>query len=729
MDVQQLFRNLQKEAECPLCLETVNNPKTLPCLHSFCLECLDKHAGFARRQLQATIKCPVCQTSFQIPEGDSFKNLPASYHLNRLVDVLALKDGGTQAQKCSSCDENNTASSYCFVCQIFLCTSCFEAHQRLKSTRGHRNVVIEKLNVQDVQELIHRPAMCSQQYHENQPLEFYCEECKVLICHKCSVVGHNRHTMTDTHKAAQIQKMQMKGALEKVKAETVIYENEIRKQTELMDKTKNEILSAEKKMTDAVEERIRELREHERVMKAKFAEIYEAQQKHHATRLENFELVLTQLQSCIERGESALERNVSAEILQTNQIIVGRCEELLNVTKPDIYKPPQVHYIIENQLNPRLDLIVVSNTDPLLSLAEVDNQELVREKTVANFIIVTRDSGGKQCYHEDDQVKVNIITPAGDQLETEIKDTKDGKYTVTYTPQCVGQHAVEIQVNGQPLTDSPWVVQVIPHHYRFAFQFGSKGKEQGQFNFPQSIAVNNKGRILAVADYHNQRIQMFSFEGNFLREFSLKGKPFSLAFTESGDLLVRLTHDKSIKQILLFTENGQFIKYIGGEHVKSPWYVSVSSNGRIITSDISDKRIKVLTADGKNLLQSFKVLVCDETPDCVVYHQDKFFVSCYRACRVMVINNAGEYLHDIGSKGSGDGQFSKPVGLVIDKFNRLIVCDEGNRRLQLFTLDGKYITQITGIFFWNGSPRYAVISNTGYLFVTDNGRDCVHVFH
>ena len=362
MDVQQLFTILKKEAECPLCLDTVNKPKTLPCLHSFCLECLDKHVGFARRQLQATIKCPVCQTSFKIPEGDSFKNLPASYHLNRLVDVLALKDGGTQAQKCSSCDENNTASSYCFVCQIFFCTACFEAHQRLKTTRGHRNVVIEKLNVQDVQELIHRPAMCSQQYHENQPLEFYCEECKVLICQKCCIVSHNRHTITDTQKAAQVQKMQMKDALEKVKAETVIYENEIRKQTELMDKTKNEILSAEKKMTDVVEERIRELREHERVMKAKFAEIYEAQQKHHATQLENFELVLTQLQSCIERGESALERNVSAEILQTNQIVVGRCEELLNVTKPDIYNPPHVHYIIINHLNPGWDRIVLSNT-------------------------------------------------------------------------------------------------------------------------------------------------------------------------------------------------------------------------------------------------------------------------------------------------------------------------------------------------------------------------------
>ena len=61
--------------------------------------------------------------------------------------------------------------------------------------------------------------------------------------------------MTDSQKEAQVQKMQMKDALEKVKAETVIYENEIRKQTELMDKTKNGILSAEKKMTDAVKMR------------------------------------------------------------------------------------------------------------------------------------------------------------------------------------------------------------------------------------------------------------------------------------------------------------------------------------------------------------------------------------------------------------------------------------------------------------------------------------------
>ena len=724
MDVQQLFRNLQKEAECPLCLETVNNPKTLPCLHSFCLECLDKHAGFARRQLQATIKCPVCQTSFQIPEGDSFKNLPTSYHLNRLVDVLALKDSGAQAQKCGSCDENNTASSYCFVCQNFLCSPCFEAHQRLKATRGHRNVVIEKLQAQDVEDLINRPVMCSQQYHENQPLEFYCEECKVPICHKCSVVSHNRHTMTDTQKAAQVQKMQMKAALEKVKAETVVYEKKVRKQTELMDKNKKEIMSCEKKMTDLVED----LREHERVMKTKFAEIYEAQQKHHATQLENFELVLTQLKSCVERGESIVQRNISAEILQTNPGIIKRCEELLKARKPDIYKPSHVNYVVEQKVK-ILDRIVVSDTYPSMSLAEVASLKDVREKTETNFTIVTRNSDEKRCYQEKDVIKVNILNPAGDQLETEIKDTKDGKYTVTYTPQCVGQHRVEIQVNGQPLTGSPWFVQVIPHQYQFAFQFGSKGREQGRFNSPWGIAVNDKSRTLAVADFNNKRIQMFGFEGNFLGQIALNGKPRSLTFTESGDLLVCALLEVWSWRIFLFTENGRFMSYFGGEHVKAPYYISVSSDGRIITSDFNDNRIKVLTPDGKNLLQSFKAPGCHEDPDFIVYNQEKFFASFSLACRVMVFNNAGEYLHDIGSKGSGDGQFLKPIGLVIDKFNRLIVCDAENKRLQLFSLDGKYITQIAGSFFEGGFPRDAFISNTGYLFVSDSDRHCVHVFH
>ncbi|XP_068676277.1 E3 ubiquitin-protein ligase TRIM71-like [Montipora foliosa] len=727
MDVQQLFRNLKKEAECPLCIETVTNPKTLPCLHSFCLECLDRHANFARRQLKATIKCPVCKTSFQIPETDTFENLPSSFHLNRLVDVLALEDGSVQSQICNSCDGNNTATCYCFVCQDFLCASCFEAHQRLKASRGHRNVLIDKLQAQDVQELIHRPAMCSEQYHEDQPLEFYCEDCKVLICHKCTVVSHNRHTMTDIQKAAQEQKMQMSDAVAKVKAEIVRYKSEIKKQTDLRKKNGIEILNEEKKMTDTVEKLIRDLREHERKMKDKFREIYEAEQKHHATRLENFELVATQLKSYFERCQSILDRNFSVEILQTNHAILGRCNELLNVRKPDLYMSPHVHYLVEKKLD-LMDGVVVTKTDPSKCLAEGQDSKEVKERKETYFVIVTKDSKEFQCYQQDDKIKVNILTPEGDQLKTDIEDTKDGKYTVTYTPQDAGQHRLEILVNGQPLTGSPWIVQVHQHQYQFAFQFGSKGKGQGESDAIYDIDVSDKTGTIAVADTCNKRIQLFSCEGKFRREIRLDGEPSSMAFTDSGDLLTLVPG--SDNKLRLFSEKGHFIKHINDKHLDNPGDLSISSDGRIIITDWWENNIKVLSPDENDLLQSFSAPDCDKSPFCAISHQEKFFVSYYYANCVKVFDRTGVYLHDIGYEGSNNGQFYGPAGLVVDKYNRLIVCDADNYRLQLFTLSGTFLSKIDGQYFKNGfRPSYVAINSGGSLIVADTFKSCISVFH
>ena len=391
MDVQQLFKNLRKEAECPLCLETVKDPKTLPCLHSFCLACLDKHANYARRQLQTAIKCPVCQASFQIPEEDTFGGLPASFHLNRLVDLLALADGGTDSQQCGNCEENNSATHYCFECQSFLCTTCFEAHQRIKATRGHKNIFVKNLQASDVDKLIRRPAMCSEKYHQDQPLEYYCQDCNVCTCIKCSVVSHNHHTMVDMQKAADEQKMQIAEALKKVKAEVVIFENEMKHQIELMDENKTQISAAREKMNETVDDCIRLLTEHKASMNLEFDEINQAHQKAHATHLENFQLAVTRLKSSLEQGENILERNINAEILQTKPVIIGRCEDLLKAERPATYEPPRVNYLVVSQTNASL-----SSVEGLLREA--------KEQIETNFVVFTRDSFGRQCYNEDDHV-------------------------------------------------------------------------------------------------------------------------------------------------------------------------------------------------------------------------------------------------------------------------------------------------------------------------------------
>ena len=794
MDVQQLFRSLRKEAECPLCLETVNEPKTLPCLHSFCLLCLDKHAAYARRQLQTTIKCPVCLTCFQIPEGDTFGRLPTSFHLNRLVDLLALRDGSAEAQRCSSCEENNAATCYCFVCQNFLCVACFEAHQRLKATRGHRNIIVENLQAKDVEELIRRPVMCSQQYHEDQALEYYCEECKVSICLKCIVVNHNRHPMVEMAKAADEQKMQITDALEKVKAEVVSYENQMKEETELMDKSKLEISAAQKKMTQIVDDCIRILTEHKLAMNTKFNEINQAQLKAHTAHLEIFQFAVTQLKSSVEQGERVLQRNINAEILQTKEVIIGRCEELLNAKKPEIYKPPRVNYVVENK-SELFDRVVVSNTDPLLSLVKEQCWKEIEEKTETSFTIVTRDSDGILSYQEEDHIKVNIQTPSAERLKTEIKDKKDGNYTVAYTPECVGQYKVAIEINGQPLTGSPWSVQVVPHQYKFLFKFGSSDNGPGQLNYPFEIAVSDQTGTIAVTD--NEGIQWFSSDGNYLRETKLYNCQ-SIAFTKSGEILVLVRenyeaadqgdhhdddygdgdevddedndedHDDDVDvkeeedddddaidvdangdndgedddydddynydeigymcRISLFTESGQLMKHIRNEHDKKLMDISVVGDDRIVACDWENNEVRVISSDGTQLLQSFGAPDCDEYPWGAIYHQDKFFVSYNAAHHIKVFSKEGIFLYNIGSEGSGDGQLINPTGLTVDKFNNLIVCDKGNERLEVFTLDGKFLTKVEQPFFEESDLCYVAMAKHGQVLVVDGHKNCVYVF-
>ena len=50
---------------CPICLEQFDNPKALPCLHTFCLKCLQDY--FKDQRSGDEVQCPMCRKEFQIP--------------------------------------------------------------------------------------------------------------------------------------------------------------------------------------------------------------------------------------------------------------------------------------------------------------------------------------------------------------------------------------------------------------------------------------------------------------------------------------------------------------------------------------------------------------------------------------------------------------------------------------------------------------------------------------
>jgi DNA-binding beta-propeller fold protein YncE len=75
---------------------------------------------------------------------------------------------------------------------------------------------------------------------------------------------------------------------------------------------------------------------------------------------------------------------------------------------------------------------------------------------------------------------------------------------------------------------------------------GKQGSGDGEFDVPRAITVLGSSGEVAVAEFHNHRVQIFDSEGNYKRQFGTKGKeadgqlcsPAGLASDAHGNLLV-----------------------------------------------------------------------------------------------------------------------------------------------------------------------------------------------
>ena len=137
-------RRARKALECSICLRRFRQPKTLPCLHSFCKECLLGWVPFGTN----TVTCPQCREEATVPDGDATK-FKSNFHLQELVEEEALREQltGTTNNKftCTCCDGDaqTKAMGKCQDCNHYLCSSGIDAHQRFPALRKHVILVFE----------------------------------------------------------------------------------------------------------------------------------------------------------------------------------------------------------------------------------------------------------------------------------------------------------------------------------------------------------------------------------------------------------------------------------------------------------------------------------------------------------------------------------------------------------------------------------------------------------
>ena len=574
--------------------------------------------------------------------------------------------------------------------------------------------------------------VCREKHHESELLNLFCEQCKVCICDKCGQTRHSHHTKVDIDEAAQECKVSIEEIAEEMKKEVADFQLQVERSKEKTRKSGEEIAAARNKALSSLEELMRVLKEYETTTMSKLDVIEQRELRGNVMQLEHFQTSINQLQKSVEYCEAILQRNKSIEILQVHQTLVERCRGLLNDEKLNMNKPlhttSHARYEINEELVKTLRCavpgqLVVSNTDHLESVAEGKGLKEAEVKKAADFVIKTKDSNQKQCYGEDDQIIVKVKTPSGEKLNNQVTHLKDGEYRVTFTPDCVGTHDVAIEVNGQPLTGSPWSLHVSPHHYGPLFSFGSRGEAQGQFNDPFDIAIDENTGNIAVADNSKNRVQLFNSEGKYLNTVSHEEiiNPTSVAFTSSSNLIVIAS-----RKIFCFDERTQLVTKITNKHLKKPFRLTIARDGRMVVCDWGDHTMKVLSPDGTQLLLTIRDSD-NARPFSAVSHQDIFVVSYYSRHNVKVFSKDGVFLYNIATHGSGDGELHYPTGLAVDSFLNLVVCDSGNTRLQIFTADGKLVSKIQSHHTGIGDPYSVAVSPTGQLCVTDVEKHCVHV--
>lgn len=104
MDVKKLHEDLR----CSVCTNTYTDPKQLPCLHCFCLQCLND----IQRQSNDcdSITCPECRLEFSVPSRGNLSDFPSNIRVSNMLNVLAIKERNTSEVKCGNCDEKSSLS-------------------------------------------------------------------------------------------------------------------------------------------------------------------------------------------------------------------------------------------------------------------------------------------------------------------------------------------------------------------------------------------------------------------------------------------------------------------------------------------------------------------------------------------------------------------------------------------------------------------------------------------
>lgn len=666
---------------CDICLEQFDDethqPKFLSCHHSFCEPCLVQVANE-----QNNIECPSCRTMTDLSVS-GISGLQTNFYVGYVHGLL--KKAG-------------------------LAEGCLK--------------------------------------HSLQPASFFCQKCSQAVCRDCLVLDHKKnegHMIQDLNTAVALQQEQLTAGitsaqkvLEASLPRLINLKTEVHNLSIARDVTLQDIDAAFKQYAAILEERKEEL-------KKNVLDAYTEKERTISCNALILQNRSDGLKKLIAKSASLLNSGSLSDIVSARHRLTSTLQEISDLTKSkEIGKNNfsfNSKYGEDCYEASVCNLGMIARDSVLPTSFEFGNHDGIVPCLLGKINLTACSCDGEKFAHPM-ALDVNVSDNVGTMLQSTIKYCAPTQsYSLNFMPQVSGEHYLVPTFHGQLLEEATRMVQIKSNNPTAIY--GGLGDGSGMFRSPRALTLDKSGNIY-IADTGNRMIQKLDRTGKFLHQFKIDSgseecSTCDLALMPNEDAIVCMETQVGIgvmgvnpypsvgNTITIYTTDGALKHKFTDNAMKCAICLATNSHGEIIISDYLVHCLFIYKENGV-LLRTVGDSACFNHPSFIcIGKDDTIIVTDTNNNNVLLFDNKGRLLRSFGIMGSSKGQLFQPFGVATDNEN-ILVADSGNRRIQVFTMDGTFVSMIESLDKPLDQPRGLGLTCDGHVLVADRDNHCIKKF-
>ncbi|CAC5383500.1 TRIM71 [Mytilus coruscus] len=676
--------------KCNICLDTLLSPRALPCLHSFCEECLKKHihtVKVSKGTSKVQIPCPTCRTPTLIPK-EGVRGFPKDFRINQLNDILLASEQEQKTQKftCELCETVALATKYCSECKKYFCEICSVKHCMSKVLNSH--VLSDVFNRDE------NTGVCER--HKTEPIKFFCRSCDFGICLHCVLGDHEQHLISSLNDVNVAKREELTICLKHVENQISFLKDQIFKITCLEGKNRSRYVD------EICSHRTKQLRLSKTQLchpQTKQNQSLQKEKDRCHMYLQQFEMIQNNLQNIIRNGNSQFLNISHSQILH----------EILNIN------------VKIEPVMPGLDFKAVTHNKG--TYRNFQNSELgVTYSSNRPYL-----SPKVQIPGANNSLQSSFVRGHNSSYTCQVKP----KYQSSFTDQnplnrCIYRLSA-LSLPRQPYDPAKYQNEK-KSKVEFLFKIGGSGQTPGCLNLPFGISFL-KNDILVVAENGSGHIQKFDSSGKMLECIQLKtGYPRCITTGSENEIYITDEFNKCVKMV---SKEKETIITRSIDSLHFPYGVVSLDDGTLAVSDMIYERISIIKPSGEIVSQFGCYGNTNSSlnnPSYLETDGENIYVSDSGHHQIKMFNKHGKFLQKMGDFGSNNGELKYPKGIAITREGKIIVADSGNNRVVMFSKTGDAVTTLLDINDNIDRPIDVACTPSGLMAVAITDRHEVYVY-